>query len=100
MEALAANTAALREKKQEAKRLGVAINRLTKQINAGGGGGAGGDASQAALVRELKAEYRDLFNQRKFTLSEAEYAEQLVKQCQQELVEGFEAHARRGAAAP
>ena len=93
--------------RQEAKRLGVAINRLTKQIhnnsNDAGGehgeeiipkllslvlrrdetdrkpkgdrpdgehGGERGDAGDAARVRELKAEYRDLFAQRQFALSE------------------------------
>ena len=49
---------------------------LTKQIHsnddAGGehGGGERGDAGDAASVRELKAEYRDLFAQRQFALSE------------------------------
>ena len=50
---------------------------LTKQIHnsnhdAGGehGGGERGGAGDAARVRELKAEYRDLFAQRQFALSE------------------------------
>ena len=48
---------------------------LTKQIHssdhAGGEhGGERGDAGDAASVRELKAEYRDLFAQRQFALSE------------------------------
>ena len=80
-EALQENRALLKQKRQGAKALGQEINHTTRQINE-----PGIDASE---VRDLKTRYRDLFSKRKLLLSEVEYLEQLVRQCQQELIEGF-----------
>ena len=80
-EALLENRALLKQKKQGAKALGQEINHTTRQINEPG--------ADAADVRDLKTRYRDLFSERKLLLSEVEYLEQLVRQCQQELIEGF-----------
>ena len=80
-EALLENRALLKQKKQSAKTLGQEINYTTRKINEPG--------ADPAAVRDLKTRYRDLFSERKLAMSEAEYLEQLVRQCQQELIEGF-----------
>ena len=80
-EALLENRALLKQKKQSAKTLGQEINHTTRKINEPG--------ADPAAVRDLKTRYRDLFSDRKLAMSEAEYLEQLVRQCQQELIEGF-----------
>lgn len=80
-EALLENRALLKQKKQSAKTLGQEINHTTRKINEPG--------ANPAAVRDLKTRYRDLFSESKLAMSEAEYLEQLVRQCQQELIEGF-----------
>ena len=80
-EALLENRGLLKRKRQGAKALGQEINHTTRRINEPG--------ADTAEVRDLKTRYRELFSERKLLLSEVEYLEQLVRQCQHELIEGF-----------
>ena len=115
--ALAENKAALRDRRVRAKRLGLRINAIKKELDAAAArreslardrppvpppdvARASSDDIAEVLTEEeyacmlevkaLKREYRELFQEMKAARSEAAYTERLIEQCKTTLVLEFE----------
>jgi kinesin family protein 6/9 len=122
--ALAENKAALRDRRVRAKRLGLQINAIKKDLDAASARrealaldrppvpppdvqmrSSGREEIAEVLseeeyacmlqVKNLKREYRDLFQEMKAARSEAAYTERLIEQCKTTLVLEFESWYKR-----
>ncbi len=83
-QALDENRMLVKTKKKESNMLAKQMSVLIKRMKAGGAGAGAEDAE----VQDLKAEYRELHQERTMLLSEIEYCKKLVAECSKKLVEG------------
>ncbi|KAL3152339.1 hypothetical protein ABBQ32_001403 [Trebouxia sp. C0010 RCD-2024] len=101
---LAENKSKLRQAKQHARELSLAINTTKRQIDAlkaseeaapsqqaaDGGEAPPGPSSPSGQSKELKGLYREQYSELQMVKAEADYTQKLVEQCMQELVMDFQ----------